>query len=286
MIELDFLRIFSAFFVGASLSLSATLIQSITRNDLSSPSTLGMDGISVFIILISYFLQMTFNAGDNLMLISWAIFGVLIFLIRMLMNKLDFSSSHYLILGGLCINLLVGAIFSLVQFFVLSSTFEFPTSIWFGNFKQIDLSDILTLGIVFIPSYIYAIKSMPILNKLLFGTQFCRNHNIEIKKFGATVLSLSLLLTFASINHFGVFSFIGLVFVHISKTFFFRKGLKFEILFMPLIGGAILSLLDLFCYELPVRGIEIPVGLICSLFGAFSLLIVTMQKMRVPKSLN
>ncbi len=280
MFDLDLFRLGATFAVGACLSLSTSMIQGVCKNDLASPSTLGIDGISVFIIINSYFLQMMFENSFSLIKISWIFFSIIFLFLYIFTKRFNLSSSKFLILTGLCINLLVGAIFSLIQFFVLSSQFEFPTSIWFGNFKQVNFEDLITVYSVFIFCYLSSWKLLPRFGQLIFGPDFCLNHNIDQSSVNKKSLLMSFLLTFTVINHFGVFSFIGLVFVHTCRILFKKKGLKFEILFMPLLAGTVMLLLDGLCYELPVRGIEIPVGLICSVLGSLVLLLITLSKIK------
>ena len=70
--DIDLLRLLTSFIVGALLSFSGSLIQITTRNDLASPSTLGMDGLAVLMVMAGFLLK---SLGVNLPLSGLA-FGL------------------------------------------------------------------------------------------------------------------------------------------------------------------------------------------------------------------
>ena len=145
--EFELIRIILAFFVGYLLSVSGSLTQLISNNVLSSPSTLGMDGVGVLFVIVSYLLTLSFGFKISNELLSFlisVIFIILVLLYSIYRNQSkniystiwSGSSIKKVVLVGLSFNLFIGAIFSIIQFVFMVTNIDFPTGLWFGNFKQ------------------------------------------------------------------------------------------------------------------------------------------------------
>ncbi|MCE3013621.1 MAG: iron ABC transporter permease, partial [Proteobacteria bacterium] len=146
--DIDLLRLLTAFVVGAVLSFAGSLVQITTRNDLASPSTLGMDGVAVLMVMLSFLLQ---SLGLNFSLTHLALgLGVITLIV------LSFFSSVFLkqrdlkivVLMGMSVNLLVGAVFSIMQFMAMAFNQKFPDQLWFGRILSLDASS--GLGLAFL----------------------------------------------------------------------------------------------------------------------------------------
>ncbi len=55
--EWDMARLTTALLAGVLLSFSGSLVQLTSRNELASPSTLGMDGLAVLCVMIAVLME-------------------------------------------------------------------------------------------------------------------------------------------------------------------------------------------------------------------------------------
>ncbi len=126
------MRLACAFLVGSLLSIVGSLIQLSTRNILSSPSTLGLDGLSVLALLLFHTLGVAFDWYPG----HWSLLLGLPFIL-----VLGFSYPRFVtragkfervLLIGITMNLFVGALFSLWQFLFMAFNYPFPSEMWFG----------------------------------------------------------------------------------------------------------------------------------------------------------
>jgi iron complex transport system permease protein len=279
------MRFMFAFFCGYFISVSGSLSQLVTNNSLASPSTLGMDGAAVLFILVSQIILVVFNIDFSLNHLSLILFaGTSLVLFPFVFYKSKVKNIWHqlnmqkVILFGLAFNLMIGALFSVIQFLFMALNFEFPVGLWFGSFKQYDQNFIFIFIIVFMVTQLVLYRLSPKIEVLNLGSSIAQGMGFDvefIQKFG---LYISFILTGIVISYFGVFSFLGLIFPHILRSFrFFKRNMKFEILLGPYFCGAILGVVDQLCYNVTVHGAELPVGMVSSVIGAFVLILLVFK---------
>lgn len=270
------LRLISSFVTGVLLSQGGSLIQLGTRNILASPSTLGFDGLAVLWLLIFHSVAIFFNLNNYLV---WSLaLGIPCFVfIGFLFPKLISGSSKFekIILLGITFNLLVGAVFSLWQFLFMAFNLPFPIELWFGHFR---FASINTLLILLGAESLIALGIMVYFKKLKMfsvGPVMTTNWGLDEKGLFRFLFVIVAVSTFVVVNLFGSFSFLGLIFPIIARKLWFKKAdLKGEIFYGSVLNGLCLMLVDYLCYNFPVYGAEIPVGLIATGIGAVSLILI------------
>ena len=270
-------RLLLAFLSGYFLCLSGSLSQLTTHNPLSSPSTLGFTGVGVLSILGGFFIQKYFLINTSLELIGTVIFLILLLAIFLIvkMNPKTFKHLKNFILLGIAFNLFVGAIFSIVNFIFISRGIQFPSSIWFGNFRFTSIESLVLFMILFFLSILFVRGQARKLELMNLGDLFARNLGVKTSRVTMMSLGVSLILTSVVVIHFGVFSFVGLVLPHIVRSMkFFKYSIRRELYFGPIICGIILLGLDLLCYQVTIYGAEFPVGMLSAVFGSFALITV------------
>jgi len=193
------------------------------------------------------------------------------------------ANLKHIILMGIAFNLFIGAIFSIMQFLFMAYNFEFPTELWFGNFKIYKNYELPILLMILIPIFLYLFKNAEKLNILNLGHSIARGQNVDVEKIQRVLLLISLYVTGVIICFYGVFSFLGLIFPHILRDFnAFRFNMKNEVLYGPFFAGLLMSILDQIVYYFPVNGAELPVGMISSVLGAiFLIFLLFKSRLRV-----
>lgn len=285
MENVDGIRMLAAFFVGYFLTLSGSLCQLTTNNPLASPSTLGMDGLGVVSIILAQVLILFFNQSFSLEYTALFLFSLLFMLIGALSFELkprklwQILDLKMLVLMGLSFNLLVGAIFSVIQFLFIALNFEFPTGLWFGNLKHASSHSTLVMLMLFSLSLFYVMKNSSKFNLLNLGASMAQGLGLQVEKFQKQNLLISLLMTGLVIAFFGVFSFIGLIVPHILRSLtWFKFDMRREIIIGPFLGGMSILLIDIFCFHFTFYGAELPVGMISSVIGSFLLIYLVLKK--------
>jgi iron complex transport system permease protein len=170
---------------------------------------------------------------------------------------------------------MVGAIFSLWQFFFMAFNLPFPVELWFGHFRFASWDS----GIILVIFELIVLIVWILLRKdfLLYslGPSVEKNLNLKVRNLYSFIFITISLGTFLIISLFGAFSFLGLIFPILARKMWFRRfDLDGEFLLGGFVNGIVLLAIDLLCYLFPILGAEIPVGLIATVVGAVSLILL------------
>ena len=270
------IRLISSFLVGVLLSQAGSLIQLGTRNILASPSTLGIDGLSILWLLIFHSVSLYFNLNYS---VEWTfLIGMPVFvLVGMSFPRFFKGQQKFerIILLGLTFNLFVGAVFSLWQFLFMAFNLPFPVELWFGHFRFASSSSLgILLGtellILFGMQFFYKDLKM-----FSIGPIMGLNWGLDEKRLFQFIFVVVAVSTLIVINLFGAFSFLGLVFPILARRMWFKNhDLGGELFLGPIFNGLCLMAVDALCYFNPIFGAEVPVGLIVTGIGAVSLIII------------
>jgi ABC-type Fe3+-siderophore transport system permease subunit len=269
-VELNEARLVTSFFVGFLFAQMGSVTQVLWRNKLASTSTLGIDGLAVLIYLLTFFSQGL-----------WLLPVILIFIgyVAKKSTQDDDLNSDKLIIMGMALNLAVGAIFSILQFFVVAMNIDFPTQIWFGQMRWVTMQKIYVILTMTFLWNIYLIKKRKIFVLNNLNPLYVLLSGIKISKEKIYFWFVLLIINFVLTYYFGVFTFLSLVFPHFLRFFSYFKGSILKEIFVgPLFCGVFLMLLDQLVWYYPIWGVEIPVGLLASIIGSFSLIFLLIQK--------
>ncbi len=276
------MRFLCSFFSGALLCLGGSFCQVYTQNEMASPSTLGFSGLVVLQVIIFHLLKTIFHWSFPLeygaLVLSFLFLVVLLLLTKS--KRMSFTKmKEHLILLGICFNLLVGSFFSILYFLFLTKALDFPSYLWFGSFKFVNLEMTIISGFFCLLALLYASRFSSKMQLLVYGAEYCQNLKMEPLKFVGPVICLSYVSMAITTCFFGVFSFLGLLFPHLLRHFsFFSRNLKRELTIGPLVSGSIFAIIDQFTYFFPLNGAELPVGMITSILGCSLFIVLLLKK--------
>lgn len=274
------LRFISCFLLGYWWCNSGVVLQWITTNPLACPVSLGITGLPVSVWMLLILLGIAPDT-NSVLLIMIPVFFVVHFIAYFYMKKFNtkskFFSSHSFILFGIGINLTLAALYSFVHFYYSAKGEGLPSSLWFGLLKIIDLHRFLVLLIGSLFFIFFFHKILCKLNLLSLGKDLASNVldiNILEKK---VMLLISLLLCFLVFTG-GVFAFWGLILPHLIRLVpSLNRSINREFYLGGCISGLLLASIDYLCFEYPIAGAELPVGLISSILGPIFLIFLIVR---------
>lgn len=269
-----------AMLVGAQLSLGGSLVQLTTRNELASPSTLGMDGLAVALVLLTFAVGV-FSPTSLLMVVAVTalVLGVVNFI-----TVSKFNRSHdfrFLLLLGLGINLLVGAIFSVMHFLAMAFNHEFPSQLWFGRVTILTIEQWVGAGVVLVLSFGLITYRRRSWKALLLGIGWCHGLKIPVQRITREAMMVAFIGNLWVITQFGAFSLLGLLFPLLLRQLPRYRGEPWrELTEGALVSAIVFGLIDHACYNFTFQGAEIPVALPLSLLGAIGLVLLLWRRER------
>lgn len=274
-------RAMIAFMSGGLLSLSGSLMQLTFSQELATPSTLGLEALAVFVVLLAHTLTYFLGGAEWVSFLSLGL-GLLFsfsFLYSPLGKRIGrFKTKSSLLILGLTVNLFVGAVFSIWQFLFLSFNWDFPSELWFGHFRYIDSKAIYPFMILSFSLCIILWRKAASFSLYSLGPEVLRHLQKDSWSISRSMIALSMTATLVVVTQFGVFSFMGLIFPILARRLCGRSWtMRREFVTSFFLSAPMMLILDFLVYEFPIWGAEIPVGMM-SLFVGTLMLIVLVGK--------
>jgi len=262
-------RTLNAIIVGAALSCSGIILQSLLRNNLAEPGLLGISAgaglgaIIVFSVIPSIpFIFLTPISFVFAVLTTYLIFSIA----NSLSNKYsNFISSNKIILAGIAINALVS---SFNGFFLLKSGSNVTQIIYWmsGGLNGKGWNEFsFTLGFV-LAGLFFAILISKDMNILSLGEEVSINLGLNIKRIQTLSIIISSLMAASAVAIAGIISFVGLIIPNISRLII-GSDYRYSIPLSIILGSLFLVIADLISRTI-IAPSEIPVGIVTSFIGA------------------
>ncbi|TCO05409.1 FecCD family ABC transporter permease [Natronoflexus pectinivorans] len=268
-------RVLAAILSGVALSVSGAVIQTVIRNPLGSPYTLGLSAASMFgaalaIVLLGYAAQhgiaQSLKNSPYLITLSAFIWGMACTFLITGFARWRGATPETLIMAGIILSALFGSATSLMQY--ISSDVELAAIVsWmFGDLGKATNQNTMFLLIVIIPSMAYFIYNTFNLSSLNAGDEVAASLGINVNRLRMITVLTASLCTAVTVAFFGVIAFVGLIIPHVT-----RRLVGFNETYV-ITGSAIFGALFLLASDIVARTIVapvvIPVGIITSFIGA------------------
>lgn len=269
-------RILGAVLVGASLSVSGVVYQSMFKNPLVSPDILGVSAGAAFGAALAIFLSFT-SLGIQLSAFAFGLLGVA--LVYFISRRVKGDPITSLVIMGILVGSIFSSLTSLLKY--LADTESKLPAITFWLMGSLSGVDFKILGKVILPMLVSIIPLYLLrwrLNVLSLNEEEAMSLGLDTKKIRAIVILCSSLLTASAVSISGVIGWIGLVIPHIARRLVgsdHKQLLPASIL----LGASYLLLVDNISRALTT--VELPLGILTALIGAPFFIFLLLQKERL-----
>jgi len=265
--------VLTALISGMGLALAGAVMQSILKNPLASPFTLGISHAAAFgaafaivIFDISRIPVLSFLDGLYLPAISAFIFSQLAVFTVLMISVKKKASRESIVLAGIALSSLFTAGTTALEFF--ADDLELASVIYwtFGDPGRTNWNQFLIILFTLLITLIYFIYhgwSYGILNT---GDELAASLGVDSKKLRLFAMTAASILTSVIISFVGVIGFIGLVTPHIIKKIA-AGNQRYLFLNSALAGGLILIIADNLA-RTAFRPVVLPVGVLTAFIGA------------------
>ncbi|HIP03265.1 MAG TPA: iron ABC transporter permease, partial [Campylobacterales bacterium] len=273
-------RTILAFLSGGILALSGLLFQTLFRNPLTTPFTLGISSGATLGAAIAIIFGFTSSFLGFSFVTLFGFFGALstVALIYFFSKKLPSSSDQRLILVGIALSFLYSSI--LLILYYLSDFQESYLVLRFtmGTLLTVGYGDTLPVVMSAIAILFVAIKHKHELKLLSISSEFAFLKGVNVEKVLITLFMVISLAVGVLVSIVGPISFIGLIIPHIVKSVM-KQSVEKTIVPTFLAGGLFLLLCDTLSRSLPTIS-EIPVGIITSFIGGVVFIYILLRRKR------
>jgi len=259
-------RIILAFFVGAILSLSGLIFQTIFKNALITPYTLGIaSGTTLFTAISIVFFP-------TVMLVISGILGsfitiIILYLISQRINKASIVvSTNSILLIGIALSFFYSS--GLMMVFYMSDLQENYSIVRFtlGSLDVVGFSSsiiVFLISVILLSTVLFFKEKIKL---LLISNDMAFLKGLNVNKINLTLLIVISLAVGISISFVGPIGFVGLVIPHMVKILYKQSAHK---LIIPVFfyGGFFLVLADFISRNLNTAS-SLPIGVVTSFIGA------------------
>jgi iron complex transport system permease protein len=273
-------RTLLGFVSGSILALSGLVCQNLFKNNLATPDLLGISSGAAAgaVLALKFNLYISFLGLGGLVLFSYlgALSAVLF---ALLLSRLVRNTSLYtLLMCGVALNFFYSALIIFFQYlFDFSNTFSLLRWLM-GGISVVGYHETIFLSLLLL---IFLILIFFFKNEFLLvaaGDHFAQSRGLSVHHFRVySFLGLAFIVG-AVVSICGPIGFIALIVPHISRLWG-KSNYSAAVIFSVLLGGGFLVLADFLARTL-IPPVDVPVGIITSLFGApfFLLLIIAQLK--------
>jgi iron complex transport system permease protein len=251
-------------FVGAALSVSGTLMQSLFRNPIVEPGLIGTSagsalGAALFIVLgnNSFFNQLSF-LGDLLMpLCAFAGGFVATLLVYSFSASLQHINVAVMVLAGIAINAIANGATGFLAYIARDPQARSITFWNLGSLSDANWQAVGIAGVSTVTGFALALR---------LGDAEAGYLGVNTARLKISVILVNTLLVSIVTSIVGVIGFVGLIVPHLLRLL---KGSdnRYLIIGSALLGPVVLLLTDIICRTV-IAPAEMPIGIVTAFVGA------------------
>ena len=265
-------RILAGFLVGSALAVAGVIFQSVLRNPLADPYTLGVSTGAAFGAVLIIYINMVYNLLIPIMPVAF-VFAILTLIIVVKIAGKTLHSTR-LILAGIIIGSIFSAGISLLKY--LAGEDVSAMVFWLmGRLSAKSWIDVLLLFPFVMISIIIAFSMADDLDVLTLGIDEARSIGVDSNKRAKQYLVIAAILTAVCVSTSGIIGFVGLIVPHLIRMGFTAKH-RYLLPLSAVLGGLVLVLAD--SISRLAFQVEIPVGVITTLIGGPFFIYIYMNK--------
>jgi len=270
-------RVLAAITAGVGLSVAGCVMQSILRNPLASPFTLGVSqgaafGAAVAIIALGAGSTHSTSADaviiDNPYVVTVCAFvgALATTLVVLLLAQVKGVTPEAMVLGGVALGSLFSAATIILQYFASEVQVASVVFWTFGDIGRASWRDLGIMAVTVGGALLYFLLNRWNYNALDSGEETARGLGVDVEKVRLAGMFASSLVTAVVVSFLGIIGFVGLVGPHTMRRVLGNDH-RFLIPGSSVMGGLLLLGADTLARTV-ISPVVLPVGAITSFLGA------------------
>ena len=261
-------RVLLAFLVGGCLATGGAVVQSVLKNELASPYTLGVSSgasLGAGLIVVSG-ITIPIVGSFTLPFVGF-IFGLItMFSVIVFSTKIDRAmSNNTIVLVGMVLSLFVNALLTTMTSF-FSNDLKTITLWQMGSFAMRGWTYVKLICPFFLIGMIGVFRFTKEMDILTFGEEQAKAVGVDTYNVKRKLFILCAILTGGSVALSGTIGFVDLIAPHVVRKVF-GSNHRYVVPMSFLFGGGLMVITDLIARTI-VAPRELPVGAVTALIGA------------------
>lgn len=285
--RIRFPRVIAALIAGGGLAVSGLVMQTVLKNPLASPTTLGVSNAAVFganfaIIVVGagafHSTHGSWLSISNPYLVS--IFSFLSAIIAagsiLLLARLKNLNASAIVLAGVAVSAIFQAGTTLIQYFASDTQVASAVYWTFGDLGRASYKTDLIMFIVVAVSTLFFFLKRWDFSAMSGGIAYAKTLGVNTRFMTIMSLLLASLITSVTVSFLGIIGFVGLTAPQFMKRI---VGDDYRYLLpSSFLAGALLLLISDILGRLPIFGTSVPVGVVTSLIGGPVFLAILLRR--------
>lgn len=285
--RIRFPRVIAALIAGGGLAVSGLVMQTVLKNPLASPTTLGVSNAAVFganfaIIVVGagafHSTHGSWLSISNPYLVST--FSFLSAIIAagsiLLLARLKNLNASAIVLAGVAVSAIFQAGTTLIQYFASDTQVASAVYWTFGDLGRASYKTDLIMFIVVAVSTLFFFLKRWDFSAMSGGLAYAKTLGVNTRFMTIMSLLLASLITSVTVSFLGIIGFIGLTAPQFMKRI---VGDDYRFLLpSSFLAGALLLLISDILGRLPIFGTSVPVGVVTSLIGGPVFLAILLRR--------
>ena len=275
VVNLRLPRVILAILIGASLAAAGALLQSVMRNPLADPGTIGVSagaGTAATTILLLFP-----NLTASVPLFAFGGAALACVLIYAMAWKEGVDPTR-IILSGVAINSVLGAYNSLLQL-MNSDSLEGVLAFMNGSLSGRSWYQVRLLAVYAAVGLVLAFLCIKSANALQLGDEMAKSLGVKVNGSRVLLSGVAAFLAASTVSVAGMIGFVGLVVPHIARILV-GSDYKAMLPTSVVLGAVVLLAADTVGRTI-VPGMEIPVGIVMAVCGGPFFLYLLRKKGKV-----
>lgn len=285
--RIRFPRVIAALIAGGGLAVSGLVMQTVLKNPLASPTTLGVSNAAVFganfaIIVVGagafHSTHGSWLSISNPYLVS--AFSFLSAIIAagsiLLLARLKNLNASAIVLAGVAVSAIFQAGTTLIQYFASDTQVASAVYWTFGDLGRASYKTDLIMFIVVAVSTLFFFLKRWDFSAMSGGIAYAKTLGVNTRFMTIMSLLLASLITSVTVSFLGIIGFVGLTAPQFMKRI---VGDDYRYLLpSSFLAGALLLLISDILGRLPIFGTSVPVGVVTSLIGGPVFLAILLRR--------
>lgn len=275
LIDIRLPKALTAIIAGISLSIAGLMMQTLFRNPLAGPYTLGVSSGATLGVAIITMCSIWLTTHTALFLPLAACIGAAVVLLLVIAISKRVTNNVSLLIVGMMFGSIASALVNVLQNFSNPDSLKLFIVWTLGSLHSVGWSDMpFLLGVVLCGLIIVLCVLKP-LNGLLLGEDYARGLGIHVGRTRFLIVLATGLLAGGVTAFCGPIAFIGVAVPHIARGILKSSNHRHTIPLSALIGACLLLACDILC---SLATYPLPISTVSALFGAPIIIWIIMKR--------
>lgn len=275
LIDIRLPKALTAIIAGIALSIAGLMMQTLFRNPLAGPYTLGISSGATLGVALITMCSIWFTTHTSLFIPLAACVGATLVLLLVIVVSKRVTSNVSLLIVGMMFGSIAGALVNVLQNYSNPDSLKLFIVWTLGSLHSVGWSDMPFLFSVVLVGLVIVLCVLKPLNGLLLGEDYARGLGINTVRTRLLIVLATGLLAGGVTAFCGPIAFVGVAVPHIARGILKSSNHRYTLPLSALIGACLLLACDILC---SLATYPLPISTVSALFGAPIIIWIIMKK--------